>query len=170
MSKITVLLDRDGVINKDIGHLDSIKKIKFLKGVFQAFRFLKKKKIKVIIITNQSVVGRGIISSRKLKLIHNYINNCFKKKGGEIEKFYFCPFHPKYGKGYYKKKSLDRKPNPGMILKAKKKYNLDHKNCFMIGDNLTDQLAAKRAKVNFFFKKDQSLFTQIKSILKIYEI
>ena len=69
-----------------------------------------------------------------------------------------------------KKKSLDRKPNPGMILKAKKKYNLDHKNCFMIGDNLTDQLAAKRAKVNFFFKKDQSLFTQIKSILKIYEI
>ena len=56
MSKITVLLDRDGVINKDIGHLDSIKKIKFLKGVFQAFRFLKKKKIKVIIITNQSVV------------------------------------------------------------------------------------------------------------------
>ena len=66
------------------------------------------------------MVGRGIIKNlRKLKLIHNYINNCLKK-GGQIEKFYFCPFHPKYGKGYYKKKSLDRKPNPGMILKAKK--------------------------------------------------
>ena len=59
MNKITVLLDRDGVINKDVGHLDSIKKIKFLKGVFQAFRFLKKQKIKAIVITNQSVVGRG---------------------------------------------------------------------------------------------------------------
>ena len=91
----------------------------------------------------------------------------FKKKGGQIEKFYFCPFHPSMERDIIKK-SLDRKPNPGMILKAKKKYNLDHKNCFMIGDNLTDQLATKRASK--FFLKDQSLFTQIKSILKIYEI
>ena len=169
MDKVTVLLDRDGVINKDVGHLDSFKKIKFLKGVFQAFKFLKKKNIKVIVITNQSVVGRGIISSEKLKSIHKYINNRLKKKGGEIEKFYFCPFHPVYGKGYYKRKSLDRKPNPGMILKAKKKYNLDYKNCFMIGDNLTDQLAAKRANIKFFFKKKQSLLTQLKNILKGYE-
>ena len=55
-----------------------------------------------------------------------------------------------------------------MILKAKKKYNLDYKNCFMIGDNLTDQLAAKRANIKFFFKK-QSLLTQLKNILKDYE-
>ena len=56
-----------------------------------------------------------------------------------------------------------------MILKAKKKYNLDYKNCFMIGDNLTDQLAAKRANIKFFFKKKQSLLTQLKNILKGYE-
>ena len=169
MNKITVLLDRDGVINKDVGHLDSFKKIRFLKGVFQAFKFLKKQKIKAIVITNQSVVVRGIISSKKIKSIHKYINNCVKKRGGEIEKFYFCPFHPVHGKGYYKRKSLDRKPNPGMIFKSKKKYKLNYKNCFMIGDNLTDQLAAKRANIKFFFKKKQSLLTQIKSILKKYE-
>ena len=61
-------------------------------------------------------------------------------------KILFCPFYPKYERYY--KKSLDRKPNPGMILKLKK-YNLDHKNCFMIGDNLIDQLWQK-IKVNFF--------------------
>ncbi len=169
MNKITVLLDRDGVINKDVGHIDSIKKIEFLKGVFQAFKFLKKKNIKVIVVTNQSVVGRGIISSAKLKSINSYINNCLKKKGGEIDKFYYCPFHPEHGKGYYKKNSFYRKPNPGMILKAKKKYKLNSKNCFMIGDNLTDQLAAKKAKIMFYFKKKQSLLVQIKNILIRYE-
>ena len=66
------------------------------------------------------MVGRGIISSRKLKLIHNYINNCLKKKGGQIEKFYFVLFIPSMERDIIKK-SLDRKPNPGMILKAKKK-------------------------------------------------
>ena len=56
-----------------------------------------------------------------------------------------------------------------MIIKAKKKYKLDYNNCFMIGDNLTDQLAAERANINFFFKKKQSLLTQLKIILKDYE-
>lgn len=170
MNKLTILLDRDGVIIKDVGYLNSVKKIKFLKGVFQAFKYLKKNKIKVIIITNQSAVGRGIINSTKLKSIHNYINNCLKKRGGEIEKFYFCPFHPKYGKGYYKKNSFDRKPNPGMIIKAKRKFKLNSKNCFMIGDKFSDKLAAKKAKIKFYFKQNQSFLIQIKSLLKKYKI
>ena len=72
----------------------------------------------------------------------------------KLKNFIFVLSIPVHGKGYYKRKSLDRKPNPGMIIKAKKKYKLDYKNCFMIGDNLTDQLAAKRANINFFLKKN----------------
>ena len=87
MSVVTALLDRDGVINKENGFIKSKSEFKFLPQVLETLRYLNNLNIRIIIITNQSAVGRGIISSKKLKNIHKYMCDIIKKNGGKIEKF-----------------------------------------------------------------------------------
>ena len=70
-----------------------------------------------------------------------------KRLGNLIDDYYFCPFHEDYGIGKYKKKSLDRKPKPGMINKAIKHHNIDPLNSIFIGDNISDMVAADRANI-----------------------
>ena len=69
-------------------------------------------------------------------------------------------------KNKYRKNKYDRKPNPGMIIKAIKKWNIDISSSFFIGDKETDKIAAQKAKIEFYFKNNKSLYKQIKSILK----
>ena len=159
-------LDRDGVINQDKGYISKISDFKIYPGVGKAISLLNKKNYLVIIITNQSGIGRGLIKIKELKNIHNYLRKKIKKYGGKIDDIFYCPFHPEFGKGKYKKKSNDRKPGDGMIRKAIKKWKINSKDSFMIGDKTSDKLAAKKAKIKFFYKKEKNLNTQIKNILK----
>ena len=161
-----VFLDRDGVINQDRGYISKISDFKIYPGVGQAISLLNKQNYLVIIITNQSGIGRGLIKIKELKNIHNHLRKKIKKYGGKIDDIFYCPFHPEFGKGKYKKKSNDRKPGDGMIKKAIKKWKVNTKTSFMIGDKISDKLAAKKAKIKFFYKKEKNLNTQIKNILK----
>ena len=94
-----------------------------------------------------------------------FLNKIFKKKNSEIKKFYFCPHHPKFGKGKFKINCFFRKPNPGMILKCIKEYNLDLNSSIMIGDKISDKIASDRANVKFYYKNKGNLFNQIKKII-----
>ena len=162
-----VFLDRDGVINVDKGYISNISNFKIYPGVGKAINFLNKKKYLVIIITNQSGIGRGLIKKKQLSLIHNHLKNTIKKNNAKIDDIYFCPYHPIFGKGKYKKRSADRKPGSGMLKKAIKKWNIDNSKSFMIGDKITDKLAAKGVKVKFYYKKDNNLNSQIQKIFKL---
>ena len=159
-------LDRDGVINQDKGYISKISDFKIYPGVGKAISLLNKRNYLVIIITNQSGIGRGLIKIKDLENLHNYLKKKIKKDRAKIDDIFYCPFHPEFGKGKYKKKSNDRKPGDGMIRKAIKKWKIDTKTSFMIGDKISDKLAAKKAKIRFFYKKDKNLNTQIKNILK----
>lgn len=158
--------DRDGVLNQDKGYISNIKDIKIFPKVGEALRYCNKNKYLVIIITNQSGIGRKLITKSQLNKIHDYIKKKINNKKAFIDDIFYCPFHPIYGKGRFKKKSIDRKPGPGMIFKAKKKWNIDLKSSYMIGDKISDKIAANTAGVKFFFKsKKINLFMQIKQIL-----
>ena len=159
-------LDRDGVINQDKGYISKISDFKIYPGVGKAISLLNKKNYLVIIITNQSGIGRGLIKIKELENLHNHLKKKIKKDGAKIDDIFYCPFHPEFGKGKYKKKSNDRKPGDGMIKKAIKKWKINTKSSFMIGDKISDKLAAKKAKIKFFYKKEKNLNTQIKNILK----
>jgi len=111
------------------------------------------------------VVGRNLISIKELRLIHNFIIKKFKKKGILIDDIYYCPHHPVYGKGKYKIKCLCRKPNNLMIEKAIKKWKIDRKLSFMIGDKITDKLAAKKSNIKFFYRSKNSFYNQIAKII-----
>ena len=159
-------LDRDGVINQDKGYISKISDFKIYPGVGKAISLLNKRNYLVIIVTNQSGIGRGLIKIKELENLHNYLRKKIKKDRAKIDDIFYCPFHPEFGKGKYKKKSNDRKPGDGMIRKAIKKWKIDTKKSFMIGDKISDKIAAKKAKIKFFYKKEKNLNTQMKIILK----
>ena len=159
-------LDRDGTINKNFGYVIDKNKFKFLKNTVPAIKYLKKKKFLVFVITNQSGIARGFFSTKKVIRLHNWVLKELKKKKTLIDKFYFCSYHPKFSK-ISKKNNFMIKPNPGMILKAAKDFNVDLKKSFMIGDSLSDKLAANKAGILFFKKKQNLLVTVKKAITKL---
>jgi len=164
--KKVFFFDRDGVLIKNYGYLINYNKIKWLNGAINAIRFLNKKKIKVIIITNQSGVARGYFSIKQLREFHNNFIYKLNKCKAYVNKIYFCPFYKKGKILKYKKDSFDRKPKPGMILKALKEFKIKKNSAFMIGDSKSDYLASKRAGIRFEFKKKCPLDKQVKSIVK----
>jgi D-glycero-D-manno-heptose 1,7-bisphosphate phosphatase len=165
-----VFFDRDGVLNKDTGYVHKSRDFIWLNGAKKAIKYLNDNNYKIIIITNQSGIGRGYYKEKNVVALHRWINKDLKKIKAKIDDFYFCPFHYKNGIGKYKKRSFDRKPNPGMIFKAIKKWNVNKEKSFMIGDSLNDKIASKRANIKFFYKKNYSLLKQIKEILPYNEI
>lgn len=163
-----IFFDRDGVLIKNYGYVYENRKLKWLKGSINAIKFLNKKNIKVVVITNQSGIARGIFSENDLNSFHRFMKYQLLKKNARIDDFFYCPYHPKGKIKKYKKKSLLRKPNNGMLLNAMKKYKLKSNNCFMIGDEKKDYLSAKKTNINFEFKKNYSLEKQIRSIFIKY--
>lgn len=158
-------LDRDGVLIKNYGYFYKENKIKWLKGAINSIKYLNYKKIKVVVITNQSGVARGYFSEKQLKIFHQTMLKQLLKRKAKIDEIFYCPFHENGIIKKYKKKSIDRKPNNGMIKKALKKFRLKKNECFMIGDQKTDFLCAKKSKIRFEYKKKYALDKQIKKIV-----
>mgnify|MGYP001255625233 CR=1 FL=1 len=156
-----VLFDRDGTLNKNFGYVSQYKNFKWLKGSVDALKFLKFFKIKSIIITNQSGIGRGLYTMKDFLNLNKEINYFLKKKQANIDKFYCAPYFRKSKNNKYKKGKNLRKPDNGMIQKALKDFKLSNKNCVMIGDKNLDYLAAKKSKINFYKKQNISLFSQL---------
>jgi D-glycero-D-manno-heptose 1,7-bisphosphate phosphatase len=153
-----VFLDRDGVINKDFGYVHKISKFKILPGVIKAIKYLKSKNYLVIVITNQSGIGRGYYKKEDFLKLCKFFNNKLEKNNVGIEEYYYCPHNPKVD-------CMCRKPKPMLINKAIKEWGISKNKSFMIGDKETDKMCAKRAGIKFFYKKNNSLYKQIKKII-----
>jgi D,D-heptose 1,7-bisphosphate phosphatase len=163
--KKAFFLDRDGVININKGHIVSTNSITLFPGMEKALKYIKDKDYIVIMITNQSSIGRGLINESQLHKINEYLISKISKNNTYIDDVYFCPHHPKYGIGKYKINCACRKPNNKLIEDAISKWNIVRSKSFMIGDNLSDYKAAKRSKIKFFFKKNVNFYMQVKSII-----
>ncbi len=144
-----VFLDRDGTINKYKGFLKDVNEFEILPGVAEAIRRINASGYLAIIITNQPVIARGELSVEELKLIHNKMETLLGMQGAYLNGLYYCPHHPEKG---YKGEILGlkvncscRKPNPGMLLKAAKDFNIDLSQSWMIGDGENDVKAGKAA-------------------------
>ncbi len=133
-----IILDRDGVINKDTRYTHKIEDFELLDGVVEGLKKLQKQGYKLVIITNQAGIGRGHYTEEDFYNFNNYLIKKLKEKGIRIEKTYFCPHLPE--------ENCDcRKPNPGMIKKAEKDFDLDLSKCWLIGDKLSDIKAGENA-------------------------
>lgn len=127
-----VFLDRDGVINRDSP--DYIKhwgEFEFLPDSAKAVRKLTEKGFSIILVTNQSGIGRGIIAPENLEDMHRRMREELREKGGEIQDIFFCPHRPD-------ENCACRKPAPGLIRQAQKKYGIRLSDTWMIGDSAKD--------------------------------
>jgi D-glycero-D-manno-heptose 1,7-bisphosphate phosphatase len=134
-----VFLDRDGVINED--RLDYVKgwgEFAFLPGSLDALRLLTQQGYQIIVITNQSIIGRNMVSEPELRHIHNKMVEAVAAHGGKIDAILYCPHSPKDG-------CACRKPQPGLIYQARDTYALDLSQTCMIGDSLKDIQCARAA-------------------------
>ena len=137
----TIFLDRDGVINKDINYLYKVKDFQFIDGIFDSCIYFQKLGFKIIVVTNQSGISRGYFSEKEYKNLTNWMLNEFKKNGIKILDVFHCPHLPDSN-------CSCRKPMPGMFINAKKKYNIDMENSWLIGDKETDIIAANSSGIS----------------------
>lgn len=140
-------LDRDGVINIDYGHVHSTENFVFIPGVFDACFELQEAGYSLIIVTNQSGIGRGLYDEKDFFVLSDWMKRKFLEHRVKISDIYFCPHHPNQARFPYRKICSCRKPEPGMLLAAKKKWNIDMSNSIMVGDKQSDMVAAMRAQV-----------------------
>ena len=165
-----LFLDRDGVINIDTGHVHKIEDFVFRYEIFDICKEAILNSYFIIVVTNQAGIGRGLYSEKEFRILNDYMLKEFKKKEIEIMQTYFCPYHPTKGKGKYLKKSIDRKPLPGMFHKAKNEFKLNMKKSIMIGDKETDKSAALSAGITKYVDatKENWVFEAFDYINMIY--
>jgi D,D-heptose 1,7-bisphosphate phosphatase len=139
-----VFLDRDGTINEEVGHLDSLDKLKIFPAAFDAVRMMNKAGMKVVVVTNQSGVARGLFDEAFVLQVHEALQIRFRERGAFIDRFYYCPHHPTEGLGRYRMSCGCRKPAPGMLIRASGDLHIDLPSSFVVGDSSRDMGLADR--------------------------
>jgi len=149
---VAAFLDRDGVINVDHGYVSRWEDFDFLPGVPEALLSLQKAGYQLIVISNQSGIGRGFYSERDLEELNLRIaHHLYEQLAIEMTGFYHCPHHPTDALGDYLMQCECRKPAPGMILRAEKDHNIDLAGSLLVGDKRSDIEAGKAAGVGRLF-------------------
>lgn len=142
-----LFLDRDGIINEDFGYVFEVEKLKILEGIVQLCQKAQGLGYLLIIVTNQSGVGRGYYTEEQFFAFMEAIYAEFQKYGFVFDGMYFAPHHPDSKEERYQKGEEFRKPNTGMILQAQKDFNINLAQSVLIGDKPTDILAGLNAGI-----------------------
>lgn len=149
----TLFLDRDGVINVRIidGYVTKTEEFEFLPNVIEAFKIFKNKFKRIIVVTNQQGVGKGVMTIEDVISVHNYMNQQIENQGGKIDKIYFCPQLKSVKDNY-------RKPSPKMAFFAKDDFpEIDFSKSIMVGDMNSDIEFGKNAGMKTVFIGDNEL-------------
>jgi len=142
-----LFLDRDGVINVEKNYVHRIEDFEFLPGIFDLTATARDLGLALVVITNQAGIGRGYYSEADFQRLTDWMLSEFRSRGIDIERVYHCPYHPTAGVGEYLRESFDRKPNPGMILRAREDLKLDLGSSVLLGDKESDMAAGRAAGV-----------------------
>jgi D-glycero-D-manno-heptose 1,7-bisphosphate phosphatase len=142
-----LFLDRDGVINVDHGYVSRQEDFQFVAGIFDLARAASAAGYLLFVITNQAGIGRGYYTEDDFHRLTEWMCRRFAEEGAPIRKVYFCPTHPTAGIGAYRCESPDRKPNPGMIMRAAREFDIDLSSSVLIGDKHGDIDAGRAAGI-----------------------
>lgn len=133
-----IFLDRDGTINVDVDYLHEPDKLVFIDGAIEALSLLKAQGYRLIVISNQSGIGRGYFEARDVEFLHEYMNRILQKNKAAIDAFYYCPHVEQDG-------CTCRKPRTGLIDRAVAECDIDLSCSYMVGDRETDIMTAVNA-------------------------
>ena len=142
-----LFLDRDGIINLDHGYVHRKENFEFVPGIFDLCRAARSIGLRIIVVTNQAGIGRGIFTEREFAELTEWMKQRFAEENAPIFDVYYCPTHSEHGIGEFQVESHDRKPNPGMFLRAQREHDIDLEKSIMIGDKASDLVAAFNAGI-----------------------
>ena len=154
-----IFLDRDGVINRErADYVKSWEEMELLPGVLPALGRLARLPAPICVISNQSAIGRGIVTEQVVTEMHERLRDTIAAHGGRIDAFFVCPHRPEDG-------CHCRKPKPGLLLQAADRYDVDLAHCVFIGDSSTDFLAAESAGCPFIGVESGRQGPQLRNLL-----
>ncbi|MBI3016372.1 MAG: HAD family hydrolase [Candidatus Tectomicrobia bacterium] len=133
-----VFLDRDGTINEEVGYITHLEQVRLLPGAAAGIRRLNESGLKVVVITNQAGVARGVHLESFIHEVNGLITAQLRQEGASIDRIYYCPHHPLGEVDSYRRECLCRKPAPGLLLQAAGDLELDLSRSYMVGDRLSD--------------------------------
>ena len=143
--KPAVFLDRDGTLVENRGYICEFSQVGFFPFAAEAVRALNRAGFRVVVVSNQSAVARGICRQEQVLALHRQLQRHFRDQGAEIAAFYHCPFLAEATVAAFRRRSRLRKPEPGMLLRAAREHGLDLGASFMVGDRIDDIEAGRRA-------------------------
>ena len=146
-SKKALFLDRDGVINVEKNYVHGIEDFEFLPGIFDLCATARDLGFRLVVITNQAGIGRGLYTEADFEHLTDWMVGAFQQRDIVITRVYHCPHHPTAGIGAYRRDCFDRKPHPGMLLRARDELHLDMAGSVLIGDKDSDIEAGMAASV-----------------------
>jgi len=168
-TKPAVFFDRDGVLNKDDGHTFHPSDLKFVEGAVEAIGVARKAGYLTVVVTNQAGVAKGHYDEAAVETFHRYMNSRMRERGAWIDAFYYCPYHPEGSVAAYRQAHPERKPEPGMILRAIRELSIDRSRSFLIGDKESDLEAARRAGIRGYLYSSGGVDELVGRILALAE-
>ncbi len=145
MSGRALFLDRDGVVNEEVGYLHRADEVRFVEGIFSLCRTATGLGYRLIVVTNQAGIARGYYSEADFDTLMEFMRRELRAEGVELDAVYYCPFHPEHGVGKYKQEHEDRKPGTGMLRRGAREFGVDLTESVMVGDRCSDVGAANAA-------------------------
>jgi D-glycero-D-manno-heptose 1,7-bisphosphate phosphatase len=142
-----LFLDRDGVLNEDLGYVGSVDRVALIDGAVDAVRRANAAGYRVFVVTNQSGVARGYFTEHDVRTLHAWMRAQFAREGARIDAFRYCPHHPEGVVPAYARVCDCRKPAPGLFRALIGEYGIDPARSLMIGDGDRDLAAARAAGI-----------------------
>ena len=140
-----LFLDRDGVINHEVGYLHRPEDVRWIEGIVPLCRTAQRLGYRLVVITNQSGIARGLYTEEQFHALMDWMRSELGRGGVTLDAVYHCPFHPTHGVGEFRCEHPDRKPSPGMLLRAAGDLGLDLARSVLVGDRCSDIAAANAA-------------------------
>lgn len=145
MTNRALFLDRDGVVNEEVGYLHRIEDVRFVPGIVPLCRTAVRLGYRLIVVTNQAGIARGFYTEDDFLTLMEWIRAELRRDGVEFDAVYHCPFHPEHGVGKYRREHEDRKPGTGMLIRAVRQFGIDLAQSVLVGDRCSDIAAANKA-------------------------
>jgi D-glycero-D-manno-heptose 1,7-bisphosphate phosphatase len=146
-----LFLDRDGVVNEEVGYLHRWEHCRFVDGIASLLQTANRLGYFTCVVTNQAGIARGMYTEADFHTLMDHMRAALLREGARLDAVYFSPFHPEHGIGVYRRESSCRKPAPGMILRAAADHGLDLARSVLVGDRCTDLMAGHAAGIQRLF-------------------
>ncbi len=158
-------LDRDGVLNEDVGYVGSVERFRWMPGAIETIDLLQRRGFLVFVVTNQSGVARGFFDEAAVEALHAHMQRELKLRGTGINAFRYCPHLPDATRPEYRVECTCRKPAPGLLVGLIEDYRVERADSFLIGDKDGDLAAAEAAGIAGFKFSGGSLLAFVEDLI-----